>query len=194
MSVSTPSSAPVLATPAPTAHVTATATAAAARRVAGARRARTTRLLGSAAWTSAAVAVLLWATSDAARVTGDGRVLIVLGIIAGLIGTDFVLVMLVLAARVPLIDRLVGHDQAMALHGRLGKPALYLLLAHGALLVVGYSLDFGEGIEPMMVALWEATDVRLAILALAALIAVVVTSVKRHRSEAIGAGTSLEHH
>ena len=136
-----------------------------------------TRLLGAAAWASAVVAVLLWATSDAARITGDGRILIVLGIIAGLIGTDLILVMLVLAARVPLIDRLVGHDAAMALHGRLGKPALHLLLAHGALLVVGYSLDSGEGIGPMVVALWETTDVRLAILGLGALVAVVVSSV-----------------
>ncbi len=38
------------------------------------------------------------------------------GIIAGLVATDLVLVMLVLAARVPFIERAVGQDAAMALH------------------------------------------------------------------------------
>ncbi|MBP2456670.1 putative ferric reductase [Clavibacter michiganensis] len=142
-----------------------------------ARRRHARRALAAAAWLSALVAVVLWATSDAARVTGDGRILIVLGIVAGLVGTDLILVMLVLAARVPLIDRLVGHDAAMSLHARLGKPALYLLLAHGALLVVGYSLDSGTGIATMAAELWAAGDVRLGILALALLVVVVVSSV-----------------
>ena len=34
--------------------------------------------------------------------------------------------MLVLAARIPLIDRTSGHDRAIAVHRALGKPALYL--------------------------------------------------------------------
>jgi len=143
----------------------------------GRRRRAARHVLTAAVWASAAVAVLLWASSGAATLTGDGRIVIVLGIVAGLVGTDLVLVMLVLAARVPAIDRVVGHDAAMALHGRLGKPALYLLLAHAGLLVIGYSLDSGEGIVPMVAALWAAVDVRLGILGLAALIVVVVSSV-----------------
>nr|WP_302051502.1 ferric reductase-like transmembrane domain-containing protein [Rathayibacter sp. VKM Ac-2835] len=143
----------------------------------GRRRRAARNILVGAVWASAVLAVVLWATSGAATVTGDGRIVIVLGIIAGLVGTDLILVMLVLAARVPVIDRVVGHDAAMALHGRLGKPALYLLLAHAALLIVGYSLDSGEGIVTLVGALWAAVDVRLAIIGLAALIVVVVTSV-----------------
>ena len=143
----------------------------------GRRRRAARHILTGAVWTSAAIAVLLWATSGAATLTGHGRVVIVLGIIAGLVGTDLILVMLILAARVPAIDRVVGHDAAMALHGRLGKPALYLLLAHAGLLIVGYSLDSGEGIVTMVAALWAAVDVRLAILGLAALVVVVVSSI-----------------
>jgi len=143
----------------------------------GRRRRAARHILTGAVWTPAAIAVLLWATSGAATLTGHGRVVIVLGIIAGLVGTDLILVMLILAARVPAIDRVVGHDAAMALHGRLGKPALYLLLAHAGLLIVGYSLDSGEGIVTMVAALWAAVDVRLAILGLAALVVVVVSSI-----------------
>ena len=114
-----------------------------------------------------------------------------IGIVAGLIGTDFVLVMLVLAARIPLIDRTIGHDRAMAVHRRLGKPALYLLLAHGALLLIGYGTS--QGIDPIseigpMLAL---PDMPLACSAMGLMVAVVITSlVAVRRGSATRAGTS----
>lgn len=99
-----------------------------------------------------------------------------IGIIAGLIGTDFVLVMVVLAARIPIIDRSIGHDRAIALHRALGKPALYLLIAHGVVLLIGYGMS--SGIDPIseigpMLAL---PDMPLAFVALGLLILVVITS------------------
>ena len=45
-----------------------------------------------------------------------------LGIVAGLVGTDLILIMLVLAARIPFIDRVVGQDLAMALHRPSASP------------------------------------------------------------------------
>jgi predicted ferric reductase len=108
-------------------------------------------------------------TSPAALVDG-------FGIIAGLVGSDFVLVMLVLAARVPLIDRTIGHDRAVATHRRLGKPALYLLLAHGILLLIGYGMSTGINpiaeIGPML----ALPDMPLAFVGTGLFIVVVVTS------------------
>ncbi len=109
------------------------AVAARRRRRAGRRRGALTDLLGILAWVSAAVAVLLWLVSPGSHtVVGIGGWLTDAGIVAGLVATDLVLVMLVLAARVPLIDRTFGQDNAIAVHRSLGKPVLYLLLAHGA--------------------------------------------------------------
>ncbi|MCS5715699.1 ferric reductase-like transmembrane domain-containing protein [Herbiconiux sp. CPCC 205716] len=129
-------------------------------------------------WASVATAVALWlAYGGVAQVTDAGSAVTSAGIVTGLIGTDLLLLMLVLAARIPVIDRVVGQDAAMALHRQLGKPALYLILAHGILLTVGYSLSDGSNVVAETIALFEGPDLALAYLALGLLVAVVVTSV-----------------
>jgi predicted ferric reductase len=142
-----------------------------------ARRARRSDLLVTLLWASAAAAVALFLMSGGAtQFVSAGQAITSLGIITGLIGTDFILVMLVLAARIPVLDRTIGHDRAIALHRRLGKPALYLLLGHGILLLIGYGMT--SGIDPIaeigpMLAL---PDLPLAVVGTGLLIAVVVTS------------------
>ena len=111
------------------------------------------------------------------------------GIVAGLIGTDLLLVMMLLAARIPPIDRAFGHDSAMVLHQKLGKPALYLLLAHAALLIGGYAAaEQVNLVAEMWSMLTTLPDMPLAFLALALLVGVVVTSLvvvrRRFRYEA----------
>lgn len=66
-----------------------------------------------------------------------------LGVITGLIGTQLCLIMLLLAARVPAIERVFGQDRAIALHSKLCKPVFYLLVAHGVLLMVGAAMQSG---------------------------------------------------
>lgn len=147
------------------------------RRRAGRRRRATTDLLGILAWVSAVFAVTLWlASSSSHTVIGIGGWLTDAGIVAGLIATDLVLVMLILAARVPLIDRTFGQDTAIAVHRSLGKPVLYLLLAHGALLTLGYGASAGTGPIAETIALFSTPDMPLAYLALGLFVAVVVTS------------------
>src|SRR5919205_2012480 len=143
-------------TPAPPVH--GHAPGADTGRFAGQHRRRLLRAdaLTVAAWSSLAASVALWladggltaAYSPAGRVTA-------LGVVAGLAGMDLVLLMLLLAARIPFIDGAVGHDRALEFHRKLGKPSLYLLLAHGLLIVVGYGM--AEGLDPVSeaVALWE---------------------------------------
>ncbi len=100
-----------------------------------------------------------------------------LGIVAGLIGMDLVLLMLLLAARIPFIDNTIGHDRALEVHKKLGKPALYLLLAHGLLIAFGYGA--AEGLDPVseLVSLWvNVPDMWLAIVSMVLFVAVVVTS------------------
>lgn len=140
-------------------------------------RARISDLLVTALWSSGAVAAALFlASGGAAKFSTVADATTSVGIVAGLVGTDFILVMLVLAARVPLIDRTIGHDRAIAVHRALGKPALYLLLAHGALLLTGYGISSGFNpiaeIGPML----AIPDMPLAFIGLGLLMMVVITS------------------
>ena len=153
------------------------ADAARRRRRAGRRRSATTDLLGILAWVSAAVAVTLWLAAPGSHtIVGIGGWLTDAGIVAGLVATDLVLVMLVLAARVPLVDRTFGQDNAIAVHRSLGKPVLYLLLAHGALLTLGYGASAGTGPIAETIALFSTPDMPLAFLGLGLFVAVVVSS------------------
>ncbi len=105
------------------------------------------------------------------------------GIVTGLVGTNFVLAMLLLAARVPFIDRAIGHDRAIAVHRALGKPAFFLLLGHGLILLIGYGL--ASGINPVaeLAPLFAIPDMWLALAGIALMAVVIVSSLAavRHR-------------
>ncbi|XAS63962.1 ferredoxin reductase family protein [Micrococcaceae bacterium Sec5.8] len=135
-------------------------------------------LLTVLAWASVAAAIALWlADGGATGFSTLAGTFTALGIVAGLAGMDLVLLMLLLAARLPVIDNAVGHDRALEFHRKLGKPSLYLLLAHGILIAAGYGM--AEGLNPVseLVSLWvQVPDMWLAIVSLALFIAVVVTS------------------
>jgi predicted ferric reductase len=132
----------------------------------------------------AVVVALFLADGGAAKFTTPADALTSLGVLTGLVGTDLLLIMMLLAARLPAIDRAFGHDSAMALHQSLGKPALYLILAHAVLLVTGYSL---AGKVTVFAEVWsmltQLPDMILAFVGLGLLILVVVTSliIVRHR-------------
>ncbi|TFB53083.1 oxidoreductase [Cryobacterium tagatosivorans] len=137
----------------------------------------------------ALVIAIFLADGGAARFGTPADALTSLGILSGLVGSDLLLVMLLLAARLPLIDRAFGHDRAMAVHQSLGKPALYLLLAHGALLVGGYALAENSTLPAeVWTMLTQLPDMPLAFVGLGLLIAVVVSSIvvvrRRFRYEA----------
>jgi predicted ferric reductase len=134
-------------------------------------------VLSALAVTSVAAAVSLYLAYEGLRgLSSVADAVTTAGILAGLIGTDLVLVMLVLAARIPVIDRTFGRDVVLAQHQRLGKPALYLLLAHGALVILGYAMR--DGVSPVAetISLLSLGDIVLAVLAMALFVAVVVTS------------------
>ncbi len=159
-----------------------------------ARRARRADLLVIGLWASGAIAAALFLASGGMAQFGSlAESITSLGIITGLIGTDFILVMLVLAARIPVIDRTIGHDRAIAVHRQLGKPALYLLLAHAGLLLIGYGIS--EGINPIaeIGSMLALPDMPLAFIGLGLLIVVVVTSLVAVRRKFSYEGWHLVH-
>jgi predicted ferric reductase len=143
-----------------------------------ARRSRLADLLVAACWASAAASIALFlAYGGANQFASPAQAVTSLGIIAGLVGTDLILVMIVLAARLPVIDRAVGNDRAMGLHRSLGKPVLYLILAHVVLLLVGYGMTSNLNVFAEIAPMWSIPDMPLAFIGLGLLVAVVVTSV-----------------
>ena len=100
-----------------------------------------------------------------------------LGIVAGLVGTDLLLVMLLLASRLPILDRTFGHDKVLAVHRQLGKPVFYFIVAHMLLLLIGYGMS--EGLNPVaeyFSMLKNLNDMLLATAGIVLMAVVIVTS------------------
>ncbi len=117
----------------------------------------------------------------AARLVAFGRIL-------GLEGTALLLIQLVLAARLPWIDRTYGHDRALVAHRRLSRVALPLLLAHALALIIGYAGQGGQSgplgwVAEVFALLGGAVpDMLTAFVALAGIVLVAVTSVRAARA------------
>jgi predicted ferric reductase len=97
----------------------------------------------AAAIVLANAAVIVWLWYYDGGVTGVhsfGELCTSLGRITGLLGMYLLLWQVLLLARMRLLDRLVGFDTLVIWHRLNGMVCLYLILAHVALISIGYSL------------------------------------------------------
>ncbi|CAN5307300.1 ferredoxin reductase family protein [soil metagenome] len=149
------------------------------------RRLRLTDLFEGLAWFSGVVLVALFlADGGVGFFSTPQEIPLGLGIVTGLVGTNIVMIMLLLVARVPLLDSVFGADSIQAAHRGLGKPALLLLIAHAILLIWGYALALGKDPVVQAVAMFTTMDdLPLAFIALGLLVVVVASSlaIVRHR-------------
>jgi len=67
------------------------------------------------------------------------------GQIAGLTGSYLLLVMLLLIARLPWLESLLGQDRLVRWHRRLGPWPIILLGSHAVLITVGYAAQASVG-------------------------------------------------
>jgi predicted ferric reductase len=136
-------------------------------------------LLTVAGWGSVAAALGLWVADGGVQtaITSGAKMLVAAGIVTGLVATDLMVVMLVLAARIPFVDRAIGHDRAIALHTKLGKWVLYGLLLHATFLVFGYAAQYSTGIFDEIASLLGISDLLLSLIGLATLSVVAITSI-----------------
>lgn len=72
-------------------------------------------------------------------VTAAGGISTLAGDITAMAGTYLLLVMVLLAARIPALERVVGQDRLIRWHRRLSPAPLVLLGAHGVLTTLGYA-------------------------------------------------------
>src|SRR5438045_1426948 len=103
------------------------------------------RLAGMAVWAvlagNAVAVVWLWVHGgNASEHLSTGELLTSLGRLTGLLAAYSALVQLVLLARIPWLERLVGFDRLTVWHRRNGHACLDLVLAHVVLIVWGYAL------------------------------------------------------
>jgi predicted ferric reductase len=115
---------------------------------AGTARTRSLRrrraLLAAVVWfvllLNAAIIIWLWLKDGGVRdAHGPGALATSLGRITGLLGAYLALIQVLLLARLPGVEQLMGFDRMTVWHRRNGKACLSLLLAHMVLVTVGYS-------------------------------------------------------
>jgi ferredoxin-NADP reductase/DMSO/TMAO reductase YedYZ heme-binding membrane subunit len=104
-------------------------------------------LLAAAAGIGLGITVGLAVTAESAgSLSAAGGVATALGRLAGLLAAYAMVVVVLLVARVPPLERAIGQDRLVAWHRKLGPWPLYLLLAHGVLITVGYAQLAHDGV------------------------------------------------
>jgi ferredoxin-NADP reductase/DMSO/TMAO reductase YedYZ heme-binding membrane subunit len=102
------------------------------------------------------------------------------GRLTGLAAAYAMVVVVVLVARFAPLERAIGQDRLVRWHRRLGPWPLYLLVAHGSLITVGYAQAAKDGmLHQFGQLLWSYPGVLAATIGGALLIAAGVTSYRR---------------
>jgi len=100
----------------------------------------TAALLWAAVIGNAGVVVWLWLRDGGVtRVHGSADLFTSLGRVTGLLAVYLALVQILLLARLPPVERLVGFDRLTVWHRRNGKVCISLVVAHTALITIGYA-------------------------------------------------------
>lgn len=162
------------------------ASTAAGRHAAGMPRRRYAGDLGAtlAALGAGAVVGSTWVMSSQTWSTPGGP-LTVLGTLTAMLGTYLSLVLIVVVARVPWLERDIGQDRLIAFHRRLAPWVVGLISAHVVLTTMGYAQSMG-------ISWWaQFTELVLgypwlmpATVAFALMLVLSVASIRRARSKA----------
>ncbi len=133
---------------------------------------------------SVVVVVSLWLAGHGLQdlAAGPGPAVTALGRVTGLVASDLLLVQVLAMARVPWAERAFGQDRLARWHRLLGFTSFSLLLAHIALVTVGYAVSAQTGV---LAELWDLVTtypgMLLATAGTGLLVMVVVTSVRAAR-------------
>ena len=111
-----------------------------------------------------------------------GGLLTAAGQLSGLLGAYLILVQVLLMSRIPWLEQLLGMDRLTGAHRWVGFGAVSLLLAHGALVIVGYALGDGSTILGEAITILTTYQyVLLATIGMALFVAVAVSSIRAAR-------------
>lgn len=154
-----------------------------ARRPATAPMPWAARLAGAVVAGGGVWVLVLSATSvTGVQLHGPGGVATLLGTACGLVGTYLAMIMVLLAGRVPLVERVLGLDGLLHWHRRLAAWPLLLIVAHVVLTTVGYAQAAHSGLgAEMRSLLLDYPDVMAATAGFALMVAIAVASIRAIR-------------
>lgn len=92
------------------------------------------------------LAGIAWVTEAPGFGAVPGGWLTFVGRLTGLIGTYTALVSIALSARLPWVERRLGHDRLVYAHRKLGTTTLTLLIAHAVFITAGYAQAQGTSL------------------------------------------------
>ena len=150
----------------------------------------------------------LWVSGGGIQELGTlGGALTSIGRLTGLLSSALLLIQVFLMARVPWFERAWGQDDLARTHRLVGFTSFNLLLAHLVFITLGYAAESSAGLWGTIVDLVvNYPGMLLAVAGTAALVMVVVTSIRRARARLryeswhlihlygyLGAGLALPH-
>ncbi len=110
---------------------------------------------------------LTFTTESGSQFTAPGGQATFLGSLTGMVGTYLALCMVLLVSRIPIVERVLGHDGLLSWHRRLAPWPISLLAAHALLITVGYAQAARSGLwHQVGVLLRSYPDVLIATLGL----------------------------
>jgi predicted ferric reductase len=104
------------------------------------------------------------------------------GRLSGLTGTYLMLVMLLLIARIPWIEKAAGQDRLVRWHRNLGQWPVYLLICHALFVTIGYAEFDRTGVLHQAWLLIDSyPDVLMAAVALGLIVGAAIASIRAAR-------------
>lgn len=108
-------------------------------------------LLAAAAGVGLGITVALTVGAESlGSLSSPGGIATALGRLTGMVGAYLMVVLIVLVARVPALERVVGQDRLVRWHRRLGPWPLTLIASHGVLITVGYAQQADSGVAQQL--------------------------------------------
>ncbi|KRE61743.1 oxidoreductase [Nostocoides sp. Soil756] len=137
----------------------------------------------AAGWAVLLGVVALWVAGGGVQALATwGGFFTSTGRVTGLVASALLLIQVILMARVPWVEQAWGQDELARVHRLVGFTSFTLLMAHIVLITVGYAASSALGIWGTI---WDFVvnypGMLLAFAGTAALVMVVVTSVRRAR-------------
>src|SRR3954454_10510404 len=140
-------------------------------------------ILAALAGLGLGITIALGVTAESAGSLGAaGGVATAIGRMTGLLAAYAMVIVVLLVARIPALERAIGQDRLVAWHRRLGPWPLYLLAGHAAFITVGYARAAHDGVMHQIgQLLWTYPGILAATAGSLLLIAAGVTSYRRAR-------------
>jgi ferredoxin-NADP reductase/DMSO/TMAO reductase YedYZ heme-binding membrane subunit len=119
---------------------------------------------------------------SAGSLSAPGGIATAIGRITGLLAAYAMVIVVLLVARIPPLERAIGQDRLVAWHRRLGPWPLYLLVGHAVFITVGYARAAHDGVlHQLGQLLWTYPGILAATAGFVLLIAAGVTSYRLAR-------------